>query len=196
MKHAFLAIFLLAACGSAFAQYPVTAHAPHYPHISDMSAMYGAVSLELAGNRPGICTWVSNRFDYAVDYNANGGPVCENVNGQVYHLLYIEGSVITFNPGVTSNITAFYTLRTFANANSFTLEQMLSHQAQDYNHNIWTGLDKFDAYDNGKGVFTSVSGVFTDVSTQSYSGVSNTTVSDTLYVGYMKPLDQMNIVLA
>jgi len=60
----------------------------------------------------------------------------------------------------------------------------------------WTQMDKFDNFDSANGVMTSVSGVFTDVSTQSYSGASNTTISDTLYVGYMEPFDQMNFVIA
>ena len=174
----------------------VPAHAPHYPHISDMSAMYGAVALELVGNRPGICTWVSNHFDYVVDYNANGGIYCENVNGQVYHTLYIESSDVTFISGHAT----VYTIQTLANTNGWIMEQMFIHQAQDYPTGTgvqnWSQMDKFDNFDSANGVLTSVTGVFTDVSTQSYSGASNTTVSDTLYVGYMEPFDQMNFVIA
>src|SRR5580692_7985941 len=55
MKRLFIALLFAM---PAAAQVP--GHTPHYPHISDMSAMYGAVSLELSGNRAGICTWVSN----------------------------------------------------------------------------------------------------------------------------------------
>jgi hypothetical protein len=195
MRHTFLVtLLLLAACASSFAQVP--AHSAHYPHISDMSAMYGAVSLELVGNRPGICTWVSNHFDYVVDYNANGGPVCENVNGQVYHLLYIESSDVTFISGQTT----VYGIQTLANSNSWVMEQMFIHQSQDYTTGPgiinWTQMDKFDNFDSANGVLTSVSGVFTDVTPQSYSGSSNTTISDTLYVGYMEPFDQMNFVIA
>jgi hypothetical protein len=191
MKRLFIALLFAM---PAAAQVP--AHTPHYPHISDMSAMYGAVSLELAGNRAGICTWVSNHFDYVVDYNANGGPVCENVNGQVYHLLYIESSDVTFISGQTT----VYGIQTLAVSNSWILEQMFIHQSQDYSTGPgvqnWTQMDKFDNFDSANGVMTSVSGVFTDVSTQSYSGASNTTISDTLYVGYMEPFDQMNFVIA
>ena len=165
MKKLLIALLLLS-CGSAFAQYPVANHTPHYPHISDMSAMYGAVSLELAGNRNGICTWVSNHFDYVVDYDANGGPVCVNTNGQVYHLLYIESSDVTFISGQTT----VYGIQTLAASHSWVMEQMFIHQSQDYSTGPgvqnWSQMDKFDNFDSANGVLTSVSGVFTDVSTQ------------------------------
>jgi hypothetical protein len=196
VRKILLLLVLVAVASPALAQYPVAVHTSHYPHISNMSAWYGAVSLELAGNRAGICNWGSNLFDYLVSYNANGGAFCENINGKVYIVLYIEGSDVTANPNVTNHIADFYNLQTFAVANGFVMEQMLIHQSQDYNHNIWTQRDKFDVFDNGKGCFTSVSGVFTDVTTQMYSGASNTTVSDTLYCGFMEPYDQWNIVLA
>jgi hypothetical protein len=192
MRHVALAALLLLAA-SASAQVP--AHTPHYPHISDMSAMYGAVSLELAGNRPGICAWVSNHFDYVVDYNANGGIYCENVNGQVYHTLYIESSDVTFISGHTT----VYGIETLANSNGWIMEQIFIHQAQDYPTGSgvqnWSQQDKFDNFDSANGVLTWNGSTFADVSSASYAGGS-TTISNTLYVGYMEPFDQMNFVIA
>jgi hypothetical protein len=192
----FLFPILLVACANSFAQVP--AHTPHYPHISNMSAMYGAVSLELSGNRNGICAWASQRFDYIVDYMANGGPVCVDKNGQVYHLLYIESSDVTFISGQTT----VYGIQTLAASHSWVMEQMFIHQSQDYSTGPgvqnWSQMDKFDNFDSANGVLVFNGSTYSDVTTNTYSGSSNTTIANgsTLYVGYMEAFDQMNFVIA
>jgi len=168
----------------------VPAHTQHYPNIKTGSVLYGAMGLVPAGTRPAVNQWMSEHFDMIIGGGDAGDPHGTNPT-KVYWTAYVDYAHI-YN-------YEMYRLQASALLNSFVMESMLVHTNVDMQYvpsYIFQNINQFDAFEptyNGvrvAGVFTDVGGTFADV-----TATNPVTVSDTLYVGYQSPFDQMNFTI-
>lgn len=179
---------LLLASSALFGQVP--AHTQHYPNIKTGTVLYGAMGLVPASTRPAVNQWMSEHFDMIIGGGDAGDPHGTNPT-KVYWTAYVDFAHI-YN-------TEMYRLQDSAVANSFDMESMLIHSSIDMQYTSgaqFQNINRFDAFEplyNGTrvaGVFTDVGGTFADV-----TATNPVTVSDTLYVGYQSPFDQMNFTI-
>jgi hypothetical protein len=167
---------------AALAQIP--AHTPHFPGISNFHSLYGWAG-EPSGLVTGMKSWAETRFDMVV-----GGGFIGPTDGHVHWMGYEEMADI---PG----FSYLYPVQDFAEANGFVLEDMLLHSSIDaqYTQVWWSKTDQFGVFEGARGVWTYASCVYTDVTANSYDNAHHIPVSNTLYVGYMEPFDQMNFAM-
>jgi hypothetical protein len=174
----------------------VPAHTQHYPHISNGLIHYGQNGTP-SSLWPSINTWLGAHFDWV-----NGGSSTGDAHGgnltQTYYSTYKD--MPEFVPGEG------YAVQDTAIANGWVLENMFVHANVDSATQSYSGMDRFDAFEPwhvpgrpgndgySQGIFTYSGGTFADVSMNVYSSVP-TTITSTLYAGYMEPFDQMNFVI-
>jgi len=167
----------------------VPAHTPHYPHASYGIITYLSVDPTLQAP---IYDWMASRFDY-IDGDIPPDPHDGHANS-VYWATYVD-SAFVYADGM-------YQVQASAGAHHLVLENMMLHTTRDleYNENFnyrWLDMQQFDAFEKlagvaVHGVVLSDNNTFTDVTGSSYDNAHNITITNTLYVGYMEPFDQMN----
>ncbi len=185
-------LFLILALALRAKAQPIQPHTQHYPNISHMLTTYG-LSGEPSNLTDSIKQWIGGRFDMTL------GPTVGPKDGKTWWVGYTDMAA--------EYAGGLYQVQDVATENGFVFENMLLHTSVDIQYRItaWKDIQQFDAFETSTnpgsslaaihGVFTYSSGAYTDVTVKSYSGSTFVTVSDSLYVGYMEPFDQMNFVL-
>ena len=177
----------------AFGQIPL--HTLHQPNNGNAIVVNGAIGLEPANLRGRIASWLNQKFDWTI-----GGEI--RTNG--------DAPANTWWTGYVDSIYLYpfqmWDVQKTAVANRLVMESMLLHATIDMRVNNndgaqWTNMQQFDVFEPKiagtlvSGVFLSDGKSYQDVTHQSWYGSPVTTVSNTLYVGYMEPFDQVNFTL-
>ena len=178
----------------AFGEIPP--HTSHQPHNGNAIVVYGAIGLEPPNLRARIASWLNQRFEWTI-----GGDVRTNGDapGKTWWPGYVDFTYLY--------PYQMWDLQRTAARSGFVMESMLLHATIDMRVNSsdgaqWTNMQQFDAFEprvSGAlvgGIILSDGKSYQDVTHQSWYGSPMTTISNTLYVGYMEPFEQVNFTMA
>lgn len=157
----------------------------NFPSIRTMLFNYQTYATALQAK---ITPWIAHNFDYVIT-----GADTRGTNPNNVWTSYADSAFIYINQ-------AYSTLKASATTHSFTYEDAMLHMNQDYqivSGMGWSNLDQFDAFEKTQvnGALTYNGTSYVDVTAQIYSGSSNTTVADRLYLGYSEPFDRATFTM-
>jgi Malectin domain len=160
--------------------------------IINYQAQYYSTSFQ-----PTVMNWVSHRFDFVIGGSLDPRPY----NSNDTWTNYVDSAYVYSNQIYT-------TVKSSASARGFNYEDALLHMNVDYQVTSgmsWENLDQFDAFEQPSslgssgnpstavnGAFLYSSGVYKDVTAQSYIGTQPLSIAQELFLGYAEPFDQVN----
>jgi hypothetical protein len=180
---------ILAAAAALLVLTPLAA-AQNFPHIKIGMYNLGASYVPESTHNQ-VLNWEANHTDFLIgglsqkSLSENNIWITYKTMGGFYLTVSFDSTVIE--------------LRNFSDANGYEFENFFLHMKQDYTvtQSNWSGMDRFDAFDNVNGVIADNGGTLMDRTSQAYSTTAaDVSFTSNLYIGYGMPFAEMNFILS